>query len=203
MIYFIQEEHPQGRIKVGYTSSKNAKSRLSGNQTGNPNRLVLLGTIAGSRNKEAFIHSQLSAHNAHGEWFEPSDYVVDIVQAYLGDKVKFAHDFEGYATQEPAKGKIKIAHRARSRRVHRTKKRLFNLYSRIEGGYDSLLLMIHIWRVVLAALGLLCFTLAYAADDFYAVLVFLALVFFVGVIIMSVMIKRTVTNRFKMLEVEG
>ena len=63
-IYFLQAHN---RVKIGYT--RDFKSRLRGLQTSCPEKLECVLLLPGSREDERRIHSRLSEHRAHGEWF--------------------------------------------------------------------------------------------------------------------------------------
>lgn len=88
MIYFIQEDKQNGRIKIGYTS-RNPEKRLSALQTGNPDKLVLLGTMKGDQRTERVLHKQLAQYNTSGEWFSPSREVLWLVDDLLGGDISF------------------------------------------------------------------------------------------------------------------
>lgn len=71
MIYVVQCSG-SGFCKVGFTANKTTlNSRISSLQTGNPNRIVLIGTTDGGMAKEGNIHTQLQRKHKHvrGEWF--------------------------------------------------------------------------------------------------------------------------------------
>lgn len=85
-VYFLTEEDPQNgellRIKIGF--SKDLKRRLRQLQTGNPDRLALMGEIR-TRDKdqdrfiEADLHRHFSKQRQEGsEWFYL--YAEDIVE---------------------------------------------------------------------------------------------------------------------------
>lgn len=76
MIYFIQQ-NKKGPIKIGYT--KDLKTRLCGLQVANPDRLILLGTVGGSRYIEKQIHQHLRFYHIGGEWFRASSFVLEYI----------------------------------------------------------------------------------------------------------------------------
>ncbi len=80
MIYFIQSE-ATNHIKIGFTESDDASVRLATLQTGNANRLRLLGTIPGTLEDEKNLHRLFAAHRVSGEWFEPAPEVLAAVVA--------------------------------------------------------------------------------------------------------------------------
>ena len=53
-VYFIQEEETD-RIMIGF-SEKHPKGRLKDFQTGNPDKLILLGYIEGTFQDESNLH---------------------------------------------------------------------------------------------------------------------------------------------------
>lgn len=76
MIYFIQEGR-RGTIKIGYTES-DPGSRLRSLRSCNPS-LYLLGTMAGTRIDEARLHYRFQEHRVLGEWFTPTQALVDFI----------------------------------------------------------------------------------------------------------------------------
>ena len=96
-VYFIVQEDDEGDfhpdintpIKVGI--STNIKTRLSNLQTGNPNRLFLLGWITTIEYKklEKELHQQLIGEKIRGEWFElDSHIVIEILKQNNGNLVR-------------------------------------------------------------------------------------------------------------------
>jgi len=70
-VYFIKMEET-GDIKIGFTE-KNPKERLKDLQTGNSNKLILLGYIDGTNQDEYNLHQEFSEERKRiGEWFKPS-----------------------------------------------------------------------------------------------------------------------------------
>jgi T5orf172 domain len=72
-VYFVQAE-TLGFVKIGY--AKDVKSRLSGMQVDNPDRLTLRGTIRiGGRHKaeraERELQKKFESFRVRGEWFKP------------------------------------------------------------------------------------------------------------------------------------
>lgn len=93
-VYFLAEEGSQGvgpmRIKIGY--SKDLKRRLRQMQTGNPDRLALMGEIRTQdedqdRSVEASLHRHFSQQRLeHGEWFYlGAEDVVDALKSNSAD----------------------------------------------------------------------------------------------------------------------
>ena len=89
-VYFIQEEET-GRIKIGF-SEKHPKGRLNDFQTGNSNKLILLGYIEGTYQDESNLHQEFSEERIRNEneWFESSPRLVNrikqLVEVSVEDK---------------------------------------------------------------------------------------------------------------------
>jgi hypothetical protein len=60
--------------------------RLSQLQTGNHERLRLLGSIDGFRKREEELHKEFEEHRLLGEWFEPVDGILSLLTAEITDK---------------------------------------------------------------------------------------------------------------------
>lgn len=91
MIYFIQAGK-NGPIKIGHTESDIA-SRMAQLQTGCPYELKLLWTIHGNQEKEAEIHSDFEEERIRGEWFHPSEMLLEYIEIDATNQWVF--DFEG------------------------------------------------------------------------------------------------------------
>jgi hypothetical protein len=79
VLYFIQEGQ-DGPIKIGFTD-ENINRRLTQLQTGNPKKLVCLGTRAGGEQDELNLHCLFAAHHIRGEWFSPAPELLDYIQS--------------------------------------------------------------------------------------------------------------------------
>ena len=66
-IYFIEIEKI-GSIKIGYTASS-PERRMAQLQTGQPGKLLLIGTIPGDKEIETNLHKELNEYRLNGEWF--------------------------------------------------------------------------------------------------------------------------------------
>lgn len=77
VVYFVQSGEG-GHIKIGTASD--FPKRLQALQTGNPERLTVLGTLPGSLSEEADIHDQFSHLRARGEWFRPEPELLDYIK---------------------------------------------------------------------------------------------------------------------------
>ena len=106
-VYFIQEEET-GRIKIGF-SEKNPNQRLSDFQTGNSNKLILLGYIEGTYQDESNLHKEFSKERIRieNEWFESSSRLVnrikDLLEKSLDDKKSSIEDLKTYGSQSGSK----------------------------------------------------------------------------------------------------
>lgn len=70
MIYFLQNE-TTFEIKIGYTGNDTPDVRSSALQTGNPSRLILLGTCKGDKRFEGELHARFVKYKVRGEWYRP------------------------------------------------------------------------------------------------------------------------------------
>ena len=70
MIYFIRASD-SGNIKIGYSANPDIR-RLS-LQTGNEQRLELIGTIFGGKKEEKSLHSRFEHLRVNGEWYRGDD----------------------------------------------------------------------------------------------------------------------------------
>lgn len=80
MIYFVQAGPPSGAIKIGYTSTS-VKKRLGALQTSHPEKLTLLGAITGGKLNEKALHKRFEASRMSGEWFHPSEDLLELIWA--------------------------------------------------------------------------------------------------------------------------
>ena len=73
--YFISKGWP-GPIKIG--RSKNPPTRMKHLQTGCPERLYLIAWIDGDL--EQMLHERFEPECLLGEWFEPSEALLDMIE---------------------------------------------------------------------------------------------------------------------------
>jgi hypothetical protein len=59
--------------KIGWTSKSPPEARLNDYQAGNPRKLVMVGSIKGTKKREANLHAKYIRDNVLGEWFRLSD----------------------------------------------------------------------------------------------------------------------------------
>lgn len=79
-LYFIQGVDT-GLVKIGKTGDENAYRRLRTLQIGSPDRLLLLKAVQYPRERdmESLVHEWFSDCRVHGEWFEPTDELMDFI----------------------------------------------------------------------------------------------------------------------------
>ena len=87
-IYFIHEEETD-RIKIGF-SERHPNGRLKDFQTGNSNKLNLIGFIEGSLKDEKKLHHEFSKERIRGgnEWFESSSKLTNRIKNLLEDSLE-------------------------------------------------------------------------------------------------------------------
>jgi len=78
LTYFIRDGD-NGPIKIGKSTIKQFKSRLTGLQIGNPNKLNVVGVIVGDCEKE--IHRSFRRYRVSGEWFKSNANLI----AYIAE----------------------------------------------------------------------------------------------------------------------
>jgi hypothetical protein len=64
--YLIESQ--MAAVKIGISSD--VEARMKNCQTGNPDRLRLVGILFGNREPE--LHAKFQSHRIHGEWFHAS-----------------------------------------------------------------------------------------------------------------------------------
>lgn len=84
MIYFIQSADGTGPIKIGYSAQ--LKVRLEDIQRYSPVRLKVVSTIKGGLKKERMIHKYFDKVRLWGEWFEPTQELLDFIPNPFGIK---------------------------------------------------------------------------------------------------------------------
>ena len=86
MVYFIQSE--AGPIKIGYTEQHPYK-RMKALQTSVSEKLTLLSYIDGDKNVEKNLHVKFSPDRIRGEWFNPSNALLDFIASNKIPKVDY------------------------------------------------------------------------------------------------------------------
>jgi hypothetical protein len=85
VIYFIQGIDG-GPVKIGYTSSSDAQSRLASIQTGSPVKLIVRATLPGNVIDEAEWHRRFAEHRLSGEWFRATNGLADAIGQQIVDR---------------------------------------------------------------------------------------------------------------------
>lgn len=80
MVYFVVGELT-GLVKIG--SAVDPIDRLRTLQTGSPDRLTLVTTIAGGEKAERALHKQFSGSRVHGEWFSPTPDLLAFIESVI------------------------------------------------------------------------------------------------------------------------
>ena len=78
-IYFIQAENG-GLVKIGYTENLDKRFRII--QAHSPERMRIIGKIKGSMATEEEIHSKFARDRRHGEWFELSKRLMQLIELH-------------------------------------------------------------------------------------------------------------------------
>lgn len=76
-VYFIQAVHG-GPIKIG--TGTDPQRRLTQLQTGHPAQLQILAIVKGGVKLERELHDRFASVRIHGEWFEPCDDLLGLVE---------------------------------------------------------------------------------------------------------------------------
>jgi hypothetical protein len=77
-VYFLRGDG--GLIKVGVT--KNVAARVAALQRDHPATLTIMGAMPGSYSAEMTIHRLFAEDRDHGEWFRPSQRLLDFIDDY-------------------------------------------------------------------------------------------------------------------------
>lgn len=81
-VYFLHDDRSEA-VKIGWASDVSKRRKLL--QTGNPNPLVILGSIPGGRGIEAQIHDHFRPVHLRAEWFRATDEVLVQIDSILQD----------------------------------------------------------------------------------------------------------------------
>lgn len=84
-VYFIQCE--TGFIKIGFATG-NPEARLVTLQSGNHEKISLLGFVCAERQEEARLHLLFRSLRHRGEWFRPQRELLEYIKTYatIGDE---------------------------------------------------------------------------------------------------------------------
>jgi len=78
---YIVRMNDAGPVKIGYSGDKgNARSRVDKLQTGNPYPLKTIWIGNGNFGIESRIHKLLARYRMKGEWFEPTEEVIEFIE---------------------------------------------------------------------------------------------------------------------------
>lgn len=80
-VYFIQSEKTD-LVKIGQTLQPH--QRLTALQTGSPDKLRILKVIHARENAEKLLHQHFESDKSHGEWFNPSQRLVNFIDSLQG-----------------------------------------------------------------------------------------------------------------------
>lgn len=79
MVYFIAPIEG-GPVKIGTT--KNINQRLATIQSSSPLPLHLISCAPGDRDLETSLHAMFHTERLHGEWFEPSNWLLGVAAEF-------------------------------------------------------------------------------------------------------------------------
>jgi hypothetical protein len=86
MVYIVKERGTE-YYKIGFTSK--SVPRVSGNQTGNPRKLILITMLDGDDRLEAYLHrkfNHLRIDEGGTEWFKLNDQIIsELKEDYHGE----------------------------------------------------------------------------------------------------------------------
>ena len=103
-VYFIQDVE-QGYIKIG--QSEEPEKRLRQLQTGNPNELRLLWVDHQGDYIEAELHREFREHRVSGEWFQPSDELLERIKTSVWSP-RFDAQVHDWSIDEDGRGRVNI-----------------------------------------------------------------------------------------------
>lgn len=111
MIYFVKDTVSLA-IKIGY--SKTPKQRIGGLQTGNPHKLILLGTVKGNEVDEVRYHDQFAAYRMEGEWFKGDiiEEVLTIIETHKQQRRELRRQTMAETTPEGSEVTVEAAPQA-------------------------------------------------------------------------------------------
>lgn len=69
-------------VKIGTTKNVSIRSRISDMQTGNPNKMELLGIMLGDERVESNLHAHFSDIRQSGEWFLYSPELKTFIETF-------------------------------------------------------------------------------------------------------------------------
>jgi len=86
MIYFIQAQAYPYLIKIGFTKTSDVSKRVNDLKTVNAVDLYLILVLFGTWHDEQKLHIQFSAERVKGEWFYPSNQLINFILEKINQK---------------------------------------------------------------------------------------------------------------------
>lgn len=106
VVYFVRDQK-EPAIKIGVSAG--SRSRVSGLQTGNPNKLIVLAWMPGGRKEEKELQKRFEHLNTYeGEWFEAKPELLAFIE-----EVKQNHSQEPYIHPSTKEKKDRIRNPAK------------------------------------------------------------------------------------------
>ena len=104
LVYFIQAEQTK-LIKIGYTNNHSSlQKRFNQLSTENADKLKLLATV--EKGVERAFHEEFGKERQHGEWFQPSERLVQFINSLAGDTALIEKEYHKRVRQ--AKNKTSV-----------------------------------------------------------------------------------------------
>lgn len=88
-IYYIRNGE-KGPVKIGFTASS-AHKRMKQLQTGQPEKLIMLGTSPGEMIDEQSIHRELKDYCLNGEWFDAKPELMSVIKKVIDKQLSWFH----------------------------------------------------------------------------------------------------------------
>lgn len=79
IVYFARAGQT-GSIKIGFTD-RDPSSRLVALQVGCPEKITIIGAVAGNRENERWAHQEFANLRGIGEWFEADDQLLRFIES--------------------------------------------------------------------------------------------------------------------------
>lgn len=86
-VYFLRADR-SGAIKIGMTG--HFDTRLAQIRTASPEPISVVGVVAADKSLEQSLHAEFAASRLSGEWFEPTDALLERIARILQDQTDFA-----------------------------------------------------------------------------------------------------------------
>jgi len=88
MIYIIQDASNK-RIKIGKSDNPIRRIRRFRTGSSNPDGFDILAILPGGARREKELHERFIKFHSHGEWFEPSDEIIEFIHENTTGNFKF------------------------------------------------------------------------------------------------------------------